>query len=143
MGSNAARRSFSSLQISAQNSLAKIISCSCSVYRNRLALAGHNLASDQTVSSVHGNGTDCVFSHMVRDLQNESNIMVLYFQRSRDERQLSFELNINNSTDDLQSSKQSLLLPTHLMTTMGPLYIIALFFINRIRSVRQIGTGPV
>ena len=90
-------------------------------HRDRLALTCDNLSSDQTVSSVHGNGTNCILSHMIRDFQHESYIMVLYLQCRCDKWQFPFELDIYNSSDDLQNGPVSTkLLATHLVTMSTP-----------------------
>ena len=77
----------------------------CNAYRDRLSLTSDNLSPDQTVGGLHSNGTDSVLSHMVRNLQNESDVLVLYFQSSCDVRQLSFELHIDNSSNDLKKDE--------------------------------------
>ena len=90
-------------------------------HRDRLALTCDNLSSDKTVSSVHSNGTNCILSHMIRDFQHESYIMVLYLQCGCDKWQFPFELHINNSSDDLQNGPVSTkLLTTHLVTMSTP-----------------------
>ena len=90
-------------------------------HRDRLALTCDNLSSDKTVSSVHGNGTNCILSHMIRDFQHESYIMVLYLQCGCDKWQFPFELHINNSSDDLQKAPVlTKLLTTHLVTMSTP-----------------------
>ena len=48
--------------------------------RYRLALTDNTLTPDQAVGRVHGNSSDCVFSHVIGDFQNEPDVMVLHFQ---------------------------------------------------------------
>ena len=66
-------------------------------------MTSDDLSPDKTVGGLHSNRTNSVLSHVIRNLQNETDVMILYFQGSRNVRQLSFELNIDDSSDDLNN----------------------------------------
>ena len=60
------------------------------------------LATDETLGTVHGNGTDGIFTKVSRDLKDKTTTMVvLDFERVENGRErLGVELNIDDGTDD-------------------------------------------
>lgn len=59
------------------------------------------LSSNQTISSVHGNGSDSGISQVMGDLQDQSSIDSFNFEGVQDGWQGSGELDVDDGTDDL------------------------------------------
>jgi hypothetical protein len=61
----------------------------------------NGLATDQTLSSVHGNGTDGVLSQVLGDLENQTTVQVLDLKSVQDGGELALvELDIDDGTND-------------------------------------------
>merc|ERR1719284_2343293 len=59
-----------------------------------------HLASDQTLGTVHSDGSDGVLSQVLSDLQDELGRPVLHLQSVEDLGESILELHVNDSTDD-------------------------------------------
>merc|ERR1712141_970685 len=59
-----------------------------------------NLATDETLGTVHGNGSDGVLSQVLGNLQDELGCPVLDLESVEDLREAIFELDVNNGSDD-------------------------------------------
>lgn len=62
------------------------------------------LSSDETIGSVHGNGSDSGVSQVVGDFQDQLSINSFNFEGVQDSWQGSIELDIDDGTDDLRNS---------------------------------------
>jgi hypothetical protein len=61
----------------------------------------HRLATDQTFSTVHGNGADGVLSQVLSDLKNQTTVEVLDLEGVKNRRKLALvKLDVDNGTDD-------------------------------------------
>jgi len=58
------------------------------------------LATNQTLCSVHSNGTDGVFSQVLGDFKNQARLASLDFEGVQDWWQVVVELHVNDGTDD-------------------------------------------
>jgi len=61
----------------------------------------NSLATDQTISCVHSNGTDGVLSKMLSNLEDNTDIVFLNLKGVQDRWKLAIELNVNDGTNDL------------------------------------------
>merc|ERR1739844_611711 len=59
-----------------------------------------NLATDETLGTVHGDGSDGVLSQVLGNLQDELGCPVLDLESVEDLREAIFELDVNNGSDD-------------------------------------------
>merc|ERR1711862_884603 len=59
-----------------------------------------NLASNQTLCTIHGNGSDGVLSQVLGNLQDELGLTVLNLQGVEDLWESIFKLDVNNGSDD-------------------------------------------
>jgi hypothetical protein len=60
------------------------------------------LSTDETLSGVHGNSADSVLAEMLCDLQDEAVLGSLDLESRKHWRQLTLELHIDDSADDLR-----------------------------------------
>jgi hypothetical protein len=58
------------------------------------------LTTDETFSTVHGNGTDSVLSQMLGDFQDETDRVILNLEGVENRWEWAIELNIDNGTND-------------------------------------------
>mmetsp|Transcript_10743 Transcript_10743/g.25675 ORF Transcript_10743/g.25675 Transcript_10743/m.25675 type:complete len:533 (+) Transcript_10743:41-1639(+) len=62
----------------------------------------NGLSTHKTLGGVHSNGTHCVLSKMLRDLEHQADGVLLHLKRVEDGGKLSIELHVNNGTNDLR-----------------------------------------
>ena len=60
-----------------------------------------SLASDETLSSVHGDSPDHALTQMLSHLKNQTDRVVLDFKRRQDRRQTFVEPHVHHGSDDL------------------------------------------
>ena len=92
------------------------------------ALTEDCLPSDQTIGGLHGNSSHSVFTHVIRHFQHDTYIVVLDLQCCHDVWQLSLELDIDDSADDLNT--ENLIADVHKSSpcdgrTCAPVVILA------------------
>ena len=56
---------------------------------------------NETISRIHGYGSNSTLSEIMSDFKDNSDVMVLNLESSEDGRKARLELDINHSTDDL------------------------------------------
>jgi hypothetical protein len=70
-------------------------------HEDRRSGVRHILAADETFRRVHSDRANGVFAQMLRNLEHEALPAVLRFQRVQDGRQVTVELNVDDSAHDL------------------------------------------
>lgn len=68
---------------------------------DRTSGVNNTLSSDETFSTVHGNSSDSGVSQVLSNLKDESVRSTLDFKCVQNLREFTFELNINDGTDNL------------------------------------------
>ena len=67
---------------------------------DRIASIVDNLSTDETLGTVHGNGSDGVLSEVLGNLQNELGASVLHLKGVKNLREAIFKLDIHHGTDN-------------------------------------------
>ena len=76
----------------------------CFADRNRNRSAGINdfLSANQTVGCIHRNCANCILAKVLGNFKNQPMTKIGCFQSIQNLRQMTIELNIDNSTDNLR-----------------------------------------
>ena len=70
-------------------------------HHDRAAGVGHLAAAHQTLGGVHRDGAHRGFAEMLGDLEHQTVVAVLGFDRIENRGQMSFELHVDDGADDL------------------------------------------
>src|SRR5215472_14295135 len=68
---------------------------------DRLAGVRHLLAAHQAVSAIHGDRANGRFPEVLRNLEHQAISLIAGLERTQDRRQMTVELNVDDSADDL------------------------------------------
>ncbi len=70
-------------------------------HRDRLAGVAHLLAAHQTFAGIHGDSAHGRFAEVLGNFEHQTVALVFGLQRVEDRRQVTLELHVNDSADDL------------------------------------------